>query len=151
MSRPPPLVLRSLAVPAAFALAVMTLTGPARSAPDAAPGARAGDPKAAARPASVIGCTSLANLRSVLRSAGEDRAAALALATDPKSDLGCRPVDRAAVTGLVDHVSLNGRAYDCLTLKGTAVCHWTVAGAVAPPERPAAKPTRKSGGGAGSP
>ena len=98
----------------------------------------------------MIGCTSLANLRSVLRSAGEDRAAALALATDPKSDLGCRPVDRAAVTGLVDHVSLNGRAYDCLTLKGTAVCHWTVAGAVAPPQRPAApaaKPPRANAGG----
>ena len=109
-------------------------------APAGTPGDKASGEKAAGGP--VIGCTSLANLRSLLRSAGEDRAAALALATDPKSDLGCRPVDRAAVMGLADHVALNGRAYDCLTLKGTAVCHWTVAGAVTPPERPAGKPAR---------
>lgn len=162
MSRPPLRVFRTLAAPAVVTLA---LSAPAAFAQATAPGTggRAGDPKAQARPASAVGCTSLANLRSLLRSAGEDRAAALALATDPKSDLGCRPVDRAAVMGLADHVALNGRAYDCLTLKGTAVCHWTVAGAVTPPERPAApaaKPPRGNAaggnpagksGGAGSP
>ncbi|BAU92911.1 hypothetical protein MPPM_4306 [Methylorubrum populi] len=137
MSRPPLRVFRTLAAPAVVTLA---LSAPAAFAQGAA--GKAGDPKAQARPASVVGCTSLANLRSLLRSAGEDRAAALAIATDPKSDLGCSPVDRAAVTGLADHVALNGRAYDCLTLKGTAVCHWTVAGAVTPPERPAGKPAR---------
>ncbi|CAO4151318.1 Secreted protein [Methylorubrum thiocyanatum] len=146
MSRPPLRIFRTLAAPAVVTLA---LSAPAAFAQATAPGTggRAGDPKAQARPASVVGCTSLANLRSLLRSAGEDRAAALALATDPKSDLGCSPVDRAAVMGLADHVALNGRAYDCLTLKGTAVCHWTVAGAVTPPERPAAKPPRANAGG----
>ena len=154
MSRPLLRVFRTLAAPAVVTLA---LSAPAAFAQATAPGTggRAGDPKAQARPASAVGCTSLANLRSLLRSAGEDRAAALAIATDPKSDLGCSPVDRAAVTGLADHVALNGRAYDCLTLKGTAVCHWTVAGAVTPPERPAAKPPRGNpagkSGGAGSP
>ena len=154
MSRPPLRVFRTLAAPAVVTLA---LSAPAAFAQATAPGTggRAGDPKAQARPASTVGCTSLANLRSLLRSAGEDRTAALALATDPKSDLGCRPVDRAAVMGLADHVALNGRAYDCLTLKVTAVCHWTVAGAVTPPERPAAKPPRGNpagkSGGAGSP
>ncbi|GEL43328.1 hypothetical protein MEX01_39190 [Methylorubrum extorquens] len=128
---------RALAAPAVLVLAL--------SAPGAVAqgtGGRAGDQKAPARPVSVVGCTSLANLRGLLRSTGEDRAAALAVASDPKSDLGCSPVDRATVMGLADHVALNGRAYDCLTLKGTAVCHWTVAGAVTPPERPAAKPAR---------
>ncbi|CAO4179112.1 hypothetical protein [Methylorubrum extorquens] len=128
---------RALAAPAVLVLAL--------SAPGAVAqgtGGRAGDQKAQARPVSVVGCTSLANLRGLLRSTGEDRAAALAVASDPKSDLGCSPVDRATVMGLADHVALNGRAYDCLTLKGTAVCHWTVAGAVTPPERPAAKPAR---------
>ena len=100
-----------------------------------------GPGKAAAEPA--IGCTSLANLRSLLRDTKEDRAAALAAIRDPKSDLGCSPVDRAAVTEITDHVALNGRAYDCLAIKGTAVCHWVVAGTVVPPEKPAAKPGRK--------
>ena len=52
------------------------------------------------------------------------------------------PLDRAAVTEIADHVSLNGRAYECLSLKGQAVCHWTVAGSITPPERPAAKPQK---------
>lgn len=82
----------------------------------------------------VIGCTSLANLRSLLRDTKGDTAAALATIRDPKSDLGCGTVERAAVTEITDHVSLGGRAYDCLALKGTAVCHWVVAGTVAPPE-----------------
>lgn len=139
MSRLPHVALRALAAPAVLALAAVTFA-PGAVAQGA--GGRAGDQKAPARPASVVGCTSLANLRGLLRSTGEDRAAALAVASDPKSDLGCSPVDRATVMGLADHVALNGRAYDCLTLKGTAVCHWTVAGAVTPPERPAAKPAR---------
>ncbi|ACK85094.1 hypothetical protein [Methylorubrum extorquens] len=133
---------------AASALLVLALSAPGAVAQGTGQGTgqrtggRAGDQKAQALPVSVVGCTSLANLRGLLRSTGEDRAAALAVASDPKSDLGCSPVDRATVTGLADHVALNGRAYDCLTLKGTAVCHWTVAGAVTPPERPAAKPAR---------
>ena len=101
----------------------------------------AGDPKGPTRPASepVIGCTSLANLRMVLRDTGGDTAAAIAKIRDPKSDLGCSTVERAAVTEITDHVALGGRAYDCLALKGTSVCHWVVAGTIAPPERPAVK------------
>ncbi|GAB6845375.1 hypothetical protein HNR00_002754 [Methylorubrum rhodinum] len=95
--------------------------------------------KGASEPA--IGCTSLANLRSLLRDTKGDTAAALATIRDPKSDLGCSTVERAAVTEITDHVSLGGRAYDCLAIKGTAVCHWVVAGAVAPPE-PKAAPTK---------
>lgn len=150
LAREPPMPrpLSRLSQPAALILAVAGLCASGLAGSAAAQGTasgtgnRPGDQKGPARPASVIGCTSLANLRSLLRNTGEDRAAALAAATDPKSDLGCSPVDRAAVMGLADHVALNGRAYDCLILKGTAVCHWTVAGAVTPPERPAAKPAR---------
>ncbi|APX85510.1 hypothetical protein BV511_12775 [Methylorubrum extorquens] len=134
---------RALAAPAVLVLALSAPGAVAQgTGTGQGTGGRAGDQKAQARPVSVVGCTSLANLRGLLHSTGEDRAAALAVASDPKSDLGCSPVDRATVTGLADHVALNGRAYDCLTLKGTAVCHWTVAGAVTPPERPAAKPAR---------
>ncbi|HJE25288.1 MAG TPA: hypothetical protein K8W01_16650 [Methylorubrum populi] len=128
------------------ALAALALSVAGAAAQGAVQGAapRPGDQKAAPKAAAdtVIGCTSLANLRSLLLRTGEDRAAALALIRDPKSDLGCNALDRAAVTEIADHVSLNGRAYDCLTLKGMAVCHWTVAGAVTPPERPAAKPQK---------
>ncbi len=140
MSRLPPLALRALA-----ALA-LSASGVAAQGTVQATTQGTGNPKGAPKAEVVIGCTSLANLRALLRSTGEDRTAALALIRDPKSDLGCSPVDRAAVTGLADHVALNGRAYDCLALKGTAICHWIVAGAVAPPERaperPAAKPSR---------
>lgn len=147
MPRLPSVLLRTLA-----ALALSASGAAAQGA-----GPRASDPKAPPKPAAetVIGCTSLANLRSLLRDTGEDRAAALALIRDPKSDLGCSPLDRATVTEIADHVALNGRAYDCLTLKGTAVCHWVVAGAVVPPPRPAGKPPGKasgrSDGKAGSP
>ncbi|TXN20269.1 hypothetical protein [Methylobacterium sp. WL9] len=86
----------------------------------------------------VISCASLANLRTVLRDAKDDAAAAIPAITDPKSDLGCSVLDRKAVTGVADFVALNGRAYECLSLQGTAICHWTVAGsATAAPVRPA--------------
>ncbi len=111
-------------------LALLAATGAAaQGAPDKAA-------KGASEP--VIGCTSLANLRSLLRDTKGDTAAALAAIRDPKSDLGCSTVERAAVTEISDHAALGGRAYDCLALKGTAVCHWVVAGAVAPPEQKAA-------------
>ena len=43
------------------------------------------------------------------------------------------------VTEIADHLTLNGKAYDCVGLQGTSICHWTVAGAVAP-ARAAPKP-----------
>ena len=133
----------ALCASAAAAAAAAQGTAP-RPGDQRAPAKTAGDRSAGDRAAGgpVIGCTSLANLRSLLRSTGEDHAAALAIVSDPKSDLGCSPVDRAAVTEVADHLALNGRAYDCLALKSTAVCHWTVAGAVTPAARPSAKPAR---------
>lgn len=97
----------------------------------------------AAPPSPALGCASLSNLRILLREAKEDVAAAIKAAADPKSDLGCSPVDRQAVTGIADHVALNGRAYECLSLQNTGICHWTIAGAVQPP-KPAAEPSRES-------
>ena len=108
-------------------LALLFATLPARAlAQPANAGLQTGAPP-------VITCTSLANLRSVLRTVKDDSAAAVPIITDPKSDLGCSVLDRGAVTGIADHVALNGRAYDCLVLQGTSVCHWTVAGSVTPP------------------
>lgn len=106
-------------------------------------------PKPAQRPAPavqgpvsapVIGCSSLANYRLLRREAtGEAAAARLA---DPKADhLGCAAFPRDRVAALADHVTLAGEAYDCLTLQGTAICHWTHAGIVALPA--AAKPQPK--------
>jgi len=105
----------------------------------AAQGAPAKAAKGPSEP--VIGCTSLANLRSLLRDTKGDTGKALATIRDPKSDLGCSTVERATVTEITDHAALGGRAYDCLALKGTAVCHWVVAGTVTPPE-PKAAPTK---------
>lgn len=83
-----------------------------------------------AAPPPVIACTSLANLRSVLRTTNGDPAAAVPIITDPKSDLGCSVLDRGTVTGIADRVALNGRSYECLSQQGTSICHWTVAGSV---------------------
>lgn len=95
----------------------------------------------------VITCASLANLRAVLRSAKDDANAAIPIVSDPKSDLGCSVLDRSAVTGIADHVSLNGASYDCVSLKSTRICHWIVAGSIVVPEapegeRPRSKPSR---------
>ncbi|WP_375454232.1 hypothetical protein [uncultured Methylobacterium sp.] len=89
--------------------------------------------------APVIGCPSLANYRLLRReTAGAAAAARLA---DPKADhLGCVAFPRDRVAALADHVALGGEAYDCLSLQGTAVCHWTAAGTVSPPARTAPKP-----------
>ncbi|WP_232630142.1 hypothetical protein [Methylobacterium sp. Leaf118] len=115
-------------------LLLLSMGGAALAAGDKAP--------ARGSPEPVIGCTSLANLRSLLRDTKGDTTAALATIRDPKSDLGCSTVERVAVTEITDHVALAGRAYDCLAIKGTAVCHWVVAGAVVPPEKPAGKPKK---------
>lgn len=90
--------------------------------------------------APVIACASLANLRSVLRNAKDDPVAAIPLINDPAADLGCSLLDKAAVTAITDRVTLNGRSYDCVGLQSTGICHWTVAGAVKPPDPAAAKP-----------
>ncbi|MCJ2048557.1 hypothetical protein [Methylobacterium sp. J-070] len=82
----------------------------------------------------VIGCPSLANYRMLMRGGVQEAAAQLA---DPKADhLGCAPLSRAEITGIVDRVSLAGQSYDCAGIRGTTVCHWIEAGASGRPGPP---------------
>ncbi|KQP31723.1 hypothetical protein ASF49_09790 [Methylobacterium sp. Leaf104] len=114
----PPLrpVLLALALAAPLAAAPL----PAEAAPAVAP---------------AIGCPSLANLRLLLRESKDDAAAAAGLLADDKADhLGCATIPRDAVAGIAEHLTLNGNAYDCLTLRTTSVCHWVVAGTAKPVE-----------------
>lgn len=105
-----------------------------------APGSAQPAPRAADAPP--IGCASLANLRLLLRQAG-DEAAAARLA-DPKEDhLGCAVIARGTVTAVSDHAGLNGSAYDCVRIEGTSVCQWTVAGTAVPAEAARPEPARK--------
>lgn len=127
---------------AILALLICAAPSPA-SAQNAAPGSEAQRSRGAAP---VIACASLANLRAVLRKAGNDPAAAVPIVTDPRSDLGCQVLDRGLVTAIADHVALNGRTYDCLALQNTSICHWTVAGSVVPPApKPAPEATESRG------
>ncbi|WP_336487538.1 hypothetical protein [Methylobacterium nigriterrae] len=134
------------------ALLLCLAAAPVRAqAPAPKPAAKALPPPAAA-PAPVVGCPSLANLRLLLRQARGDAGAAAARLADERADhLGCALVARDRVEGLADHVTLDGETYDCLGLQGTAICQWTLAGAVRPagpakaaanPPRPAEKPRR---------
>lgn len=87
---------------------------------------------AAKKPPPVIGCASLANYRLLMRQTG-DAAAAAALLADPKADhLGCGAITPESVTGISDHVALDGQAYECLGLQSTGVCQWVTAGALVP-------------------
>jgi len=103
-------------------------------------GLKAKDAPATPTAAPVIGCTSLANLRALRRDTGDDSAAARAVIHRPGSDLGCAEIDPTRVTAVADHLVLAGQAYDCLSLQGTAVCHWAPAGRLTPVAAPAAKP-----------
>lgn len=90
------------------------------------------DPAAAKKHAPVIGCASLANYRLLMRQTGGG-AGAVALLADPKADhLGCGAIAPESVTGISDHVALDGQAYECLGLQSTGVCQWVTAGALAP-------------------
>lgn len=84
-------------------------------------------------PVPAIGCASLANLRLLLRESKDVVATVVARLNDDKADhLGCQIVPRDAVAGIAEHLTLNGSAYDCLTLRSTSVCQWVVAGTVKP-------------------
>lgn len=100
------------------------------------------------RPAgsTTIACPSLANYRLLMRQA-KDAAGAAAVLADPKADhLGCAVTAREAVTGIGDHVALDGRAYECLSLQTTSICQWTEAGSIAvPAEKPARAAAPKPG------
>lgn len=86
---------------------------------------------AAPAPKPIIGCPSLVNLRMLLRDTKSDvTAAAKVLGNDGTDHLGCAILERESVAALQEHLTLNGNAYDCLTLKGTSVCHWVLAGSV---------------------
>ncbi|WP_236960414.1 hypothetical protein [Methylobacterium durans] len=122
-----PLLLLALAgVPGAA-----TAQGPAPKKAPAAPATPA------AAPAPFVGCPSLANLRLLLRTNRGDPAAVAALLADERADhVGCALIGRERVQALADHVELGGASYDCLSLQGTGICHWTLAGTVAPaPDR----------------
>ena len=122
-----------------FALPTLLLCSSAAAAPA---------PLAAPAAPAVIGCASLANLRILLRQTGNDPAKAAALLSNDKADhLGCAILERETVIALADHAALNGSAYDCVTVKGTSVCQWTVAGSVTPVEP--ARPGRRTQSDAG--
>ncbi|UMY16409.1 hypothetical protein MMB17_17090 [Methylobacterium organophilum] len=128
----PPLRRRARPVGLALLLACGLAPAPMRAqalSQEAAPPARS-RPDSARPPA--LGCTSLANLRMLLRDTKGDPSAALAKAQDPRSDLGCGPVDPGTVTELAEHLVLDGQAYDCLSLRDHGMCHWTLAGALVP-------------------
>lgn len=98
----------------------------------------------ASAPSPAPGCPSLANLRILLRQAGST-AAATAVLSDPKADhLSCVMLDRDKVTAVADQAALNGHAYDCVSVQGTSVCHWTVAGTVVPGGAPRATRAKAS-------
>lgn len=93
----------------------------------------------------VVACPSLANLRLLIQRSGDAAAAVLA---DAKADhLGCILLERDLVLSVPDRVALGGRAYECLAIHGTSVCHWTIAGSVTPavqrPSPKAAAPAEK--------
>ncbi|KQQ40890.1 hypothetical protein ASF58_07990 [Methylobacterium sp. Leaf125] len=84
-------------------------------------------------PVPAIGCASLANLRLLLRESKDVVATVVVRLNDDKADhLGCQIIPRDAVAGIAEHLTLNGSAYDCLTLRSTSVCQWVVAGTVKP-------------------
>lgn len=127
-----PLVMR-------FALSMLLLCSAAVAAPA---------PVAAPAAPAVIGCASLANLRILLRQTANDPAKAAAHLADDKADhLGCAILGRETVVALADHAALNGHAYDCVTVRGTSVCQWTIAGSVAPaePTRPGRRTQSETG------
>ncbi|GBU17751.1 MULTISPECIES: hypothetical protein [Methylobacterium] len=81
----------------------------------------------------VLGCPSLANLLRILGEGRNERGVAAFLADAKADHLGCTGLSRERVAGLSGSVTLGGGTYDCLTLRDTAVCHWTQAGALPVP------------------
>ncbi|AWN37594.1 hypothetical protein [Methylobacterium radiodurans] len=107
-------------------------------------GSARAEPPAAKKSPPVIGCASLANYRLLMRQVG-DAAGAAALVADPKADhLGCGAINPETVTGIGDHVALDGQAYDCLGLRSTGVCQWVAAGALGPAAPRKAEPAKAS-------
>ena len=129
------------------AIMLVAQANPAFAQSGKGPGAQ--DTRSASGSRPVIGCPSLANLRMVLKTTGDDVIAAIPIITDPRSDLGCSVLDPASVTGIADHLSLNEKAYECLISRGTSICHWTVAGSVLPAKKAPSPPSEASPAPAG--
>lgn len=93
---------------------------------------RTPEPKAPARPAGpekVLTCGALSNLRILLAETGGNPAAIRTRLADPKADhLGCTRVGRDRIEGNAERVVIGGTAYDCLKVKETSLCRWTLSG-----------------------
>ncbi|MGU3540864.1 hypothetical protein [Methylobacterium sp. A54F] len=88
-------------------LALCLVAGPAGAGP------AAGD--------SVLACTELVDLRLLLASAHEDRAAAEgAVGTRP----GCRLLPREAVGAVERRALIGGAPYECLSVQAAGRCLW---------------------------
>ncbi|MET7246462.1 hypothetical protein ABZT49_24195 [Methylobacterium sp. EM32] len=93
---------------------------------------RTPDPKVPAKPAGpekVLMCGALSNLRILLAETGGNPAAIKTRLADPRADhLGCTRVGRDRIEGNAERVVIGGTAYDCLKVKETSLCRWTLSG-----------------------
>ncbi|OAS24703.1 hypothetical protein [Methylobacterium platani] len=88
-------------------------------------------PPAAAKPLpeKLVTCGALSNLRILMAETGGDPAAIKARLADPKADqLGCTRIGRDRVEGNAERVVIGGTAYDCLKVKESSLCRWTLSG-----------------------
>ncbi|MFH6785324.1 MULTISPECIES: hypothetical protein [Methylobacterium] len=84
---------------------------------------------AKAVPEKVVTCGALANLRILMAETGGDPAAIRTRLADPKADhLGCTRVGRDRIDGNAERVVIGGTAYDCLKVKDSSLCRWTLSG-----------------------
>ncbi|PIK69619.1 hypothetical protein CS379_28900 [Methylobacterium frigidaeris] len=80
-------------------------------------------------PDKVLTCGALANLRILMAETGGSSAAIKTRLEDPKADhLGCTRVGRDRIEGNAERVVIGGTAYDCLKVKETSLCRWTLSG-----------------------
>lgn len=111
-----------------FGLVLALLAGPA----GAQQKPRAPEVKASAKPAGpekILTCGALSNLRLLMAETGGNPAAIRTRLGDPKADhLGCTRVGRDRIEGNVERVVIGGTAYDCLKVKDTSLCRWTLSG-----------------------
>jgi hypothetical protein len=88
--------------------------------------------KAPAKPSApekVLTCGALSNLRILMAETGGNPAAITSRLADPKADhLGCSRVRRDRIEGNAERVVIGGIAYDCLKVKETSLCRWTLSG-----------------------
>jgi len=84
---------------------------------------------AKAVPEKVVACGALSNLRILMAETGGDPAAIKTRLADPKADhLGCTRIGRDRIEGNAERVVIGGTAYDCLKVKESSLCRWTLSG-----------------------